>query len=89
MFSRESFHTLVWSYPLVELAERLDIPAYRIGNLCRWHVVPNRVIRKSIKTRGWFPTDEAATKLIYLAIRGFEKRGEMYANGLQPETGSP
>jgi putative transposase len=25
----------------------------------------NRVIRKSIKTRGSFPTDDAATKLIY------------------------
>jgi transposase-like protein len=35
----------------------------------------NRVIRKSIKTRGSFPTDEAATKLIYLAIRNFEKDG--------------
>ena len=35
----------------------------------------NRVIRKSIKTRGSFPTDEAATKLIYLAIRKFEKSG--------------
>jgi len=35
----------------------------------------NRVIRKSIKTRGSFPTDEAATKLIYLAIRKFEKDG--------------
>ena len=35
----------------------------------------NRVIRKSIKTRGSFPTDEAATKLIYLAIRNFEKSG--------------
>lgn len=33
------------------------------------------MIRKSIKTRGSFPTDEAATKLIYLAIRGFEKDG--------------
>ena len=33
----------------------------------------NRVIRKSIKTRGSFPTEEAATKLIYLAIRNFEK----------------
>lgn len=29
----------------------------------------NCVIRKSIKTRGSFQTDEAATKLIYLAIR--------------------
>ena len=35
----------------------------------------NRVIRKSIKTRGSFPTDDAATKLIYLAIRSFEKDG--------------
>ena len=35
----------------------------------------NRVIRKSIKTRGLFPTDQAATKLIYLAIRNFEKGG--------------
>ncbi|WP_028957536.1 transposase [Sulfitobacter sp. 20_GPM-1509m] len=33
----------------------------------------NRVIRKSIKTRGLFPTEDAATKLIYLAIRNFEK----------------
>ena len=35
----------------------------------------NRLIRKSIKTRGSFPTEEAATKLIYLAIRNFEKGG--------------
>jgi putative transposase len=35
----------------------------------------NRVIRKSIKTRGSFPTEEAATKLIYLAIKNFEKAG--------------
>ena len=33
------------------------------------------MIRKSIKTRGSFPTEEAATKLIYLAIRNFEKGG--------------
>ncbi len=38
----------------------------------------NRVIRKSIKTRGSFPTDEAATKLIYLAIRNFEKDGRKF-----------
>lgn len=35
----------------------------------------NQIIRKSIKTRCSFPTDEAATKLIYLAIRSFEKDG--------------
>jgi putative transposase len=33
------------------------------------------VIRKTTKTRVSFPTDEAATKLIYLAIRSFEKAG--------------
>ena len=32
----------------------------------------NRVIRKAIKTRGSFPSEEAAEKLIYLAIRGHE-----------------
>jgi putative transposase len=35
----------------------------------------NRVIRKSIKTRGSFPTEETTMKLIYLAIRNFEKGG--------------
>jgi putative transposase len=30
----------------------------------------NRVIRKSIKTRGSFPTDEAVTKLIHMARAG-------------------
>jgi hypothetical protein len=35
----------------------------------------NRVISKTGKTRGSFPTDDAATKLIYLAIRNFEKAG--------------
>ncbi len=35
----------------------------------------NRVIRKTTKTRGSFPTDDAATKLIYLAIGSFEKTG--------------
>ena len=35
----------------------------------------NRVIRKTTKTRGSFPTDDAATKLIYLAIRNYEKKG--------------
>ncbi|WP_371742031.1 transposase [Citreicella sp. C3M06] len=36
----------------------------------------NRVIRKSIKTRGYFPTDEAETKPIYLAIHKFAKDGQ-------------
>ena len=35
----------------------------------------NRVIRKSIKTRGSFPTEESAMKLIYLVVRNFEEGG--------------
>jgi transposase-like protein len=42
------------------------MPTYAIESL-------DRVIRKSIKTRDSLPTEEAATKLIYLAIRCFEK----------------
>ena len=37
----------------------------------------NRVIRKTTKTRGSFPTDDVAMKLIYLAIRNFEKKGSV------------
>ena len=33
------------------------------------------MIRKTTKTCGSFPTDDAATKLIYLAIRNFESKG--------------
>ena len=35
----------------------------------------NRVLRKTLQTKGSFPTEEAATKLIFLAIRNFEKGG--------------
>lgn len=34
----------------------------------------NRQIRKVVKTRGHFPTDDAALKLVYLAIRNAEKK---------------
>ena len=33
------------------------------------------MLRKTLKTKGSFPTEEAATKLIFLAIRNFEKGG--------------
>ena len=33
----------------------------------------NRVIRKSIKAQGSFPSVDSTEKLIYLAIRGHEK----------------
>ena len=34
----------------------------------------NRSLRKIIKTRGHFPHDKAASKLLYLAIRNIETR---------------
>jgi transposase-like protein len=36
-------------------------------------------LRKTIKTRGHFPNDEAATKLIYLALRNITKEWKMSA----------
>jgi transposase-like protein len=34
----------------------------------------NRQLRQAIKTRGHFPSDEAATKLLYLALRNIKAR---------------
>ena len=34
----------------------------------------NRTLRKSLKTRGHFPNDKAASKLLYLAIRNIETK---------------
>ena len=44
----------------------------------------NRVIGKSITTCGSFPTEEAATTLIYLAIRNFEKGGRNVSQWFEP-----
>ena len=41
----------------------------------------NRQIRKAIKTRGHFPDEQAATKLIYLAIIHAEPPGTRYRTG--------
>lgn len=35
----------------------------------------NRMLRKTLKTKASFPNEEAATKLIFLAIRNFGKGG--------------
>ena len=34
----------------------------------------NSTVRRAIRARGHFPTDRAATKLIYLALRGVESK---------------
>ena len=41
--------------------------------LLRVVAMTRRQIRKTIKTRGHFPTEEAARKLIYLAINNAQK----------------
>ena len=37
----------------------------------------NSMIRKSIKTRKLFPSDDSATKVVYLAIQAASKKGTM------------
>jgi putative transposase len=49
----------------------------------------NRVIRKAIKTRGSFPSEQAAEKLIYLAIRGHEKTSRTVRGWLTAVNQSP
>jgi putative transposase len=36
----------------------------------------NNVIRKSVKTRKVFPSDDAALKVVYLAIQAAKKNGQ-------------
>jgi transposase-like protein len=68
---RRAWHGLSWQEVIPFLA--FD-PAIRTI-ICTTNAMEslNRVIRKTIKTRGSFPTGDAATKLIHLAIRNFEK----------------
>ena len=50
----------------------------------------NRVIRKTTKsTRGSFPTDAAATKLIYLAIRNFDRHIATVLAGIRRKHARP
>ena len=34
----------------------------------------NSTVRRAVRTRGHFPNDRAATKLIYLALRGVQRK---------------
>jgi Transposase, Mutator family len=48
---------------------------------------PNRQIRKAIKTRGHFPDEQAATKLIYLAIRRTDGKWQQAFNWIAARQG--
>jgi putative transposase len=59
-----------WEYiiPFLSLPEALRRAVYTTNTIEALH----RQIRKAIKTRGHFPDEQAATKLIYLAIEKSE-----------------
>jgi putative transposase len=61
-----------WPYitPFLALPEELRRAVYTTNSIENL----NRQIRKTIKTRGHFPDEQAATKLIYLAIQRAETR---------------
>ena len=46
----------------------------------------NRMLRKTLKTKASFPNEEAATKLIFLAIRNFEKGGRAVREWVGPQS---
>ena len=50
----------------------------------------NMQVRKVIKNRGHFPNDEAALRLIYLALRNITKNGRCHPSlGVLPKPNSP
>ena len=76
--------------PLVRCYQRDEPPAADVLRLS--HQVPNAIessnyqIRKIIKNRGQFPTDDAVIKLIWLAIVDIEDKR---ARARQAERGKP
>jgi len=56
--------------PFLSLPAELRRVVYTTNTIEALH----RQIRKAIKTRGHFPDEQAATKLIYLAIQRSERR---------------
>ena len=50
----------------------------------------NAKLRRAVKTRGHFPTDEAAIKLLYLVLRDVATNGKCCrGNGAKPRPNSP
>src|SRR5580693_4228938 len=50
----------------------------------------NAKLRRAVRTRGHFPTDEAAIKLLYLVLRQVARHGKCrHANGARPRPNSP
>ncbi len=62
--------------PFLSLPEPLRKVVYTTNTIEAMH----RQIRKAIKTRGHFPDEQAATKLIYLAIERAETKWRSVRN---------
>ena len=48
----------------------------------------NSTVRRAVRTRGYFPNDRAATKLLYLVLRGVERKWRappLYWHQVRPE----
>ncbi len=57
------------------------LSVFRLNQVVAPHLDPqphNLMVRKIIKTRGHFPSDEAATKLIWLALRNITAAWSLY-----------
>ena len=64
---REHWEEIIPMFAFAPEIRRLMYTANAIESL-------NRGLRKSLKTRGHFPNDNAASKLLYLAIRNIETK---------------
>lgn len=65
-------------------ARRVRVQPSRLGDAVgeikeRQHRIPPQSVRRAVRTRGHFPSDEAATKLIYLVLHRLTKDWKMPA----------
>lgn len=61
------------AWPYLAPALNLPTPVRRLLSTTNAIESLNRQLRKTIKTRGHFPSDDAALKLLYLAVRNISK----------------
>ncbi len=71
------------------------VPFFAFSQPIRWAVYTtnaieslNSTVRRALRTRGHFPNDRAATKLLYLALRGVQRKWRappLYWHQVRPE----
>ena len=72
----------IWrrSWPQVTPALQYPMPVRRLLSTTNAIESVNRQLRKIIKTRGHFPGDDSATKLLYLALRNLSRKWRYVSN---------